>query len=381
MRLAFAGGGTGGHIVPGIHLLEQLAEDPTGEPRLEDLLWFTSGRPVEDLVLEGVNPPAPWERLIFELEPRAGGAPGFGRLMTKTPAAVLRARRALKRHRTQVLLGLGGFTTLPAVLAARSLGIPVALLEINAAQGKATRLMARFADRVFHAWRGTLPGRPSATRDLQVGAPVSPAVRAVGKSSGARSKALAGLGLDPSKPLLLVLGGSQGAGSLNGFIAEYAGTLLKSGLQILHQCGPKRSAELPSALPGLHVSEYISPMATALEAASLVLCRGGASTLSEIAAASRAAVVVPYPHHADQHQELNARELGKGVRIVPDEGLNLDLALELARMAGSAGAPERAAMELVLSKLGLGNAATRILQELNLLARVAGASSPAKFSQ
>ena len=370
MRLAFAGGGTGGHIVPGLHLVERarMPSDESsrdgGAPGLTDLLWFTSGRPVEDRILAEFDPPCPWERLVLHLETQGGGAPSLARLSTRTPGATWAARRALKRHRSEVLLGLGGYTALPAALAAISLGIPVALLEINAAPGKVTRTLGPVVQRVFHAWKSTLPVGGEDDRHRHLGAPVSPSVAALHAGGIDHAAAVRDLGFDPERPLLVVLGGSQGAGSLNQFVRTQAAALTGAGLQVLHQCGPGRRSEAPEETSALHVREYVSPVSQALAAATLVLCRGGASTLAEIAAARVPAVVVPYPHHADAHQEQNARQLGDGVRIVADDRLDANLANELLELSSTAGADRRAHMAAALATAAPKDAALEILREL-----------------
>ncbi len=367
MRLALAGGGTGGHLVPGLHLVERAADEAAGGPRLEDLLWFTSGRAIEDRVLAGFEPPCPYERVTLALEPPGGGAPSSLRLVRGTPGAVLRARSALRAHRCDVLLGLGGFTSWPAALAARSLGIPVALLEINAASGRATRWVAPLAKRIFHAWSGTLPPGGGGTRHRKLGAPVPRALTAVAAGEVNPGLARSELGFEAGRPLLVILGGSQGAGSLNAFAAEYAATWTAAGLQVLHQCGPGRRAEGPADGPGLRVEEYLTPVSDALAGATLVLCRGGASTLAEVAAARRPAVVVPYPHHADRHQEHNARELGEGVLLAHDEELDAALAARLVELCGPTGEEELAGMRAALERAGPADAAGALLMELELL--------------
>ena len=368
LRLALAGGGTGGHIVPGLHLVERSALG--GAPGIEDLLWFTSGRAVEEHALAALPEASVLERVKLELEPRLGGAPSKLRLLTHTPPSVLRARRALKRHRTEVLLGLGGFTTLPAVLAARSLGIPVALLEINATPGKATRVLTPLARRVYHAWSGTLPATGEDGRNRRTGAPVAPSVLAVGAGEVDRAEATAELGFDPEQPLLLVLGGSQGAMSLNELIAEHLDRLLEGGLQVLHQCGPGKLARSPSPRPGYRIEEYLTPIAPALAAATLALCRGGASTLAEIAAARVPAWVVPYPHHADRHQEHNASELGDGVRIVYQCQLGSETVEDLLCCATDDSAARRSSMAAALGRATSGDAAAELLLDLARLVAV-----------
>ncbi|MEE8469643.1 MAG: glycosyltransferase, partial [Planctomycetota bacterium] len=117
------------------------------------------------------------------------------------------------------------------------------------------------------------------------------------------------------------------------------------------------------------VVEYVRDMPHLLAAAELVLCRGGASTLAELAAVRVPAWVVPYPHHADRHQERNAAQLGSGVRVVDESQLGPLLAGELASVAGPGGAGERDAMRRALVERIPGDAAQRILQELRLIAR------------
>lgn len=365
-RLAFAGGGTGGHIVPGLHLLAD-ARARGAEPA--DLVWFTSGRAVEEPAFAGLDALAPdCERVVLPLEPAGGGAPSLLQLARRTLPATWRARRALVAHRSEVLLGLGGFTSLPAVLAARSLGLPCALLEVNAVPGKATRTLARLVRRVYHASPASAPADPG-DRHRVFGPPLDPALAGDRGTVDERRATARGAGLPADDPLLLVLGGSQGAGSLNRFVTEHAEELLAGGMEILHQCGPGRLAEAPRERAGLVVREYLAEVPALLRAADLVLCRGGASTLAEVAAARVPAVVVPYPHHGDRHQERNACGLADGVRIVDDERLDAALAGELVRLIGADGAADRARCSAALERAVPRDAAQRILDDLAQLAR------------
>jgi len=374
LRLALVGGGTGGHLVPGLHVLEHAR----ARGGLADLVWFTSGREVEERVLGDLGTrcaPTPARRVVLEIEPEGGGAPSRARLVLRTPPAVMAARVALVRHKPDVLLALGGYTCLPAVLAARSLGIPVALLEINAARGSATRWLARFSERMFHAWPSTLPEGGRLDAEIGFGSHRlvgPPLAQAFTRGAPARAEVRAArerLGFHPDRPLLLVLGGSQGALGLNRFVQRHAGVLLLGGLQVLHQTGPGRSAESAPRLPGYRAQEYIEPMHAALSAATLALTRGGASTLAEIAALRLPALVVPYPHHADRHQERNAQGFGLGLRIVPESRLTAELAFELARLCSDTGAAERARMSAALADAIPLDAAERLLDGLLELAR------------
>lgn len=368
MRIALAGGGTGGHVVPGLHLLEHLIE---GGSRPTDVLWFGAGRPIEERVFAGradLLAQLELERIALDIEPPSGGAPSRARLLARTLPSTWAARRALRAHRSDVLIGLGGYTTLPAVLAARSLGIPVTLLEINAVAGKATRSLAPLARRVFHAWPTTLPGGRTSARHIHVGPPL-PAAFASGEPTveAARAARLA-LGFDPERPLLVLLGGSQGALALNRFAREHAADLTTHGLQVLHQVGPNRTDEGAAPVSGYRLVEYVDDVAQALAAATIVLTRGGASTVAEIAACARPALVVPYPHHADRHQERNARLLGDGVRIVPEEQLGSSFVEDLVQLASDAGASDRRAMASALRSAVPTDAGARIAADLSAIA-------------
>lgn len=378
-RIAIAGGGTGGHIVPGLHVLAHaLGAGRAGE--IEDLLWLTSGRAVEERVFAGAelgDLGTRLDRVALPLEPEHGGAPSRAALVLRTPRAVWRARAALSAHRSEVLLGLGGFTTLPAVLAARALGLPVVLLEINAVRGAATAKLARFAERVLHAWRATLPDGRESARDRWIGPPLAPAIAEGDASEASARRARRALGYRAESPLLLVLGGSQGSSALNAFVRARASTLLASGVQILHQTGPGKLAEAAPAAAGYRASEYVAPMSEALAAASVCVCRGGASTLAEVAAARVPAFVAPYPHHADRHQEKNAAQLGLGARLVADERLDGALCEEIVRLSTDAGRDDRERMRAALAAAVPRDAARRVLDALVEVAAARRASSPA----
>lgn len=377
-RIAFAGGGTGGHIVPGLHVLAH-ALSAGKDGAIEDLLWLTTGRAVEERVFASAELGGLASRLArvaLPLEPEHGGAPSRAALLLRTPKAVWRARATLSAHHSEVLLGLGGFTTLPAVLAARALGIPVVLLEINAVRGAATAQLARFAERVLHAWRATLPGGRESARDRWIGPPLAPAIANAEACEASARRARIELGFRDDLPLLLVLGGSQGSSALNGFVRAHAAELLASGVQILHQTGPGKLGEAAVQAAGYQACEYVAPMSRALAAATACVCRGGASTLAEVAAARVPAFVAPYPHHADRHQEKNAAQLGLGARLVPDERLDGALRDEIVRLAGQAGRADRESMRAALDAAVPRDAAGRVLETLFELAAARGASSP-----
>ena len=142
------------------------------------------------------------------------------------------------------------------------------------------------------------------------------------------------------------------------------GAKSRNGAQIVHQTGPGRGGDGCGEARGYRAVEFTRDVPALLRAATLVLCRGGASTLAEVAAARVPALVVPYPHHADRHQERNARELGAGVRIVPEAELGEPLARELARLLSAGAAGERAAMRAALARAVPLDGSARALDEL-----------------
>ncbi|MDF1798732.1 MAG: UDP-N-acetylglucosamine--N-acetylmuramyl-(pentapeptide) pyrophosphoryl-undecaprenol N-acetylglucosamine transferase [Planctomycetota bacterium] len=373
LRLAIVGGGTGGHVVPGMHLLGELVAGAGDLPSLADLLWFETGRRAEvesmkrlEEDLAGVA----LERVRLTVEPPGGGAPGKGRLVARTPAAFWRARRALSRHRSELLFGLGGFTLLPAVLAARSLGIPVALLEINAQPGRAVRFLTPLAQRVYHAWSASLPkgasaktggGAPGPKHQL-TGPPLPPGLDQAGDPRAWEQR------VEGRGPLLAVLGGSQGALALNDFVRASIDRWSAAGLRVVHQVGPGRLDEAAALRPGYLPLEFVDDVPGLLRAATLVLCRAGASTLAEVAALGVPAIAVPYPG-AGGHQRDNAAEFGSALRLVEEPELGPGVADELLELAGEAGRDWRTMSAAELRERVPVDSSRRILGDLVELVR------------
>lgn len=365
--------------MPGINVC--LRAKAGEKPSLADVVWLSSGRSIEEVILGGLEPrlsPVPFGRAVLALEPKGGGAPSRAGLAWRTAPAVMAARGVLTDHGSNVLLGLGGFACLPAVLAARSLGLPVALLEMNAASGSATRWLTPFARRVFHSWRGTLPAGDPDTRDpdddpvhVFVGPPLAPEFDGREIPADEQARARVELGFEPDRPLLVVLGGSQGATGINRFVRTYVPAIVASGVQVLHQTGPGKMEESCEPFSGYLAVEFVAPVHRALCAATAVLCRGGASTLAEVAAMGRPAVVVPYPHHTDHHQEKNALELGEGVRVVREEKLSAGLRTDLEKLCSPQGESERGRMTRALRSAVPIDGAERIAAALFSLARPA----------
>lgn len=339
-RVVLAAGGTGGHFYPGLvaalalkdrgwePLMVVRADDPA-LARLE-----AAGVAALPVDLRGLP-----RRLGPELATFAARLFGGLRLLS----------RALADFRPSLAVGMGGYLTFPLMWEAARRGVPRAVHESNAMLGLANAAAARLGARVF--W-GLPPSRGA--HGCVVGTPVRPELRAPRAPAEARRA----LGLDPAKTTVLIVGGSQGARALN---ARLPAALAQTrGLQILHLAGRGRAEEARAAYArakqDADVRDYLEDMASAYGAADLVVSRAGASTLAELAALAKPAVLIPYPHAAGGHQDANARvleEAGAAARA-PESGLDADLRVLLAGLLTSADAAQkRAAMSRAYGHLGL----------------------------
>jgi len=311
-RFVISCGGTGGHLSPGIALAEGLAA------RGDGAVLLISRRRV-DAELSSRYP-----RLEFIAMPGGGFAwnpLAAARFLWSQAGAVRLCWRVLRRERPRAVVGFGGFTSLPLVIAARLLGVPVALHESNRVPGRAVRTLGRLVRRVYLPPGVSLPGlRGDVIRTLPL--PVRREIRR-GSSSVARPS----LGLDPSRRVLAVLGGSQGAGALNTWARSAVAPLAAAGVQLYVVTGPgkDRAGTVDTVTPEGTVRAIFEPfcgrMADLLSAADLVVSRAGAGTIAELIRCGTPAVLVPYPEAADNHQEANARWLaaeGGGVVVTQD---------------------------------------------------------------
>lgn len=299
-RFLIACGGTGGHLAPGIALAEGLVARGH-EPHL-----LISHKQVDAKLVEKY----PWLKLArIPAAPLAANPLGLLRFVWHQSAGFAFGLNLLRQLRPDVVVGFGGFTTASIVLAARMRRIPVALHEANRVPGRAVRLLSRFAKRVYLP-----PGvRLSRARGGTVRAQGLP-VRSEFQRS-ARHVALATLGIEPARRLVAVLGGSQGATALNDWAERNLEALALEGVQVFCVSGPgKRTAREERVLrtrEGSPVKSYFVPfcdrMAELLSCADLVVSRAGAGTIAELARTGAPAVLVPFPHAADNHQAANAR--------------------------------------------------------------------------
>ncbi|HZQ92343.1 MAG TPA: undecaprenyldiphospho-muramoylpentapeptide beta-N-acetylglucosaminyltransferase [Terriglobales bacterium] len=294
MRVILAGGGTGGHVIPALAIAQELKSQFAAE-----VIFIGTSRGIETRLV----PQAGFELRLVEVGPlnRVSFARRL-RTVSDLPRAILASRRILRAFRPDVAIGVGGYASGPAMLAAILRGVPTIAFEPNLMPGFANRRVARWvtaaAVQFEESCRWFGGGKCHVT-----GVPVRAAFFQVPPRGEAEG------------PSLLVFGGSQGAHAINRAICEALPELRRRvpELAITHQSGEREFETVRSAYAAqgveADVRPYIEDMARAYDRADLLVCRSGASTVAEVAAAGRAAIFIPFPRAADDHQRRNAEAL------------------------------------------------------------------------
>jgi UDP-N-acetylglucosamine--N-acetylmuramyl-(pentapeptide) pyrophosphoryl-undecaprenol N-acetylglucosamine transferase len=329
VTVVFAGGGTGGHLYPAIAIADALRE------RAAEIAFIGTADRLEATIVPKAGYP------LHTIDSRAlPRRPSFGVLCTIAAnlRGTLQSLRLLAAQRPDLVVATGGYVAFPVALAARIrrlTGItraPLVLLEPNVEPGLTNRLLAPIVDEVWSAQTTGIPIRASLRR------------------LPSRTEAKARLGLDAASRTLLVMGGSQGARSINDALLQLVGTRrVPAGWQVLHLTGGAEYDRVAAALKPINapadrapavVRPYLDDMADAYAAAELVVTRAGASTLGELAALGKPAILVPYPFAAQAHQAANATRLeAAGAALVLTDG---ELAAgNLAALLERATQPER----------------------------------------
>jgi UDP-N-acetylglucosamine--N-acetylmuramyl-(pentapeptide) pyrophosphoryl-undecaprenol N-acetylglucosamine transferase len=311
MRLLIAGGGTGGHLFPGVALAEELrAREPDAQIR-----FVGTRRGIEARVL----PPLGWDLALIEVSGlKTVGVLGALRGMVRLPRALWQARRVVREFAPDAVIGVGGYASGPVVLMARLGGVPTAICEQNSIPGLTNKLLGRVARAVFVSFDGTrrffkpqntvVSGNPVRRELVQklldssttaTTPPPAPAVTSVG-----------------ARVHVLVSGGSLGAVAVNELAAKALIALAETvPLSIVHQTGDKgldaTASRYAAAGVAAECQAFIKDMASAYHRADLIIGRAGATTVAELAITGKPAVFIPYPFAADNHQELNAREMAE----------------------------------------------------------------------
>ena len=350
MKLLLAGGGTGGHLFPAIALAEQLRyEEPMSE-----VLFVGTEKGLEARLL----PELDWPLRTIDMSGWAGlGLVAKLKVLGKLVQSLFASRDILREFAPDVVVGVGGYASVPVLLAAKTLGIPYLVHEQNAWPGLANRLLGNWArrvclsfadaDRAFHRSATVLTGNP-----VRSGMEDCP-------------------GLDNNGLCLLVFGGSQGARAINRVLVAALPQLSawRGTLKIVHQTGERDHAETEQAYKSAgwadaEVVPFINDMAAAYRQATLVVCRAGATTLAELTVCGRPAILIPFPHSAGGHQVVNAQAMAtKGAALMM---LEADLTAErLAQLIGGLLHDRVSLLSMAAAARGLARrgAAARLLRE------------------
>lgn len=352
----FAGGGTGGHIFPGLAIAERIAE----ADRSARCVFLCSDRPLDSEILrrEGAA------FAVIPAKPLALRPVALARFVWSWGGAVRAARAAIRDARrggTGVeVVAMGGFVAAPVVRAAWAERTPVTLVNLDAVPGKANRWIARRARRVFTS--AAVAGRAWTV--------VPPIVRRGARSTMPAAECRRALGLHPERPTLLVTGASQGAASINGLMARLVADHPEAfrEWQVIHQTGQGGEEAAGAAYTGARVPAvvraFFEEMGTAWGAADLAVSRAGAGSVAEAWANAVPAVLLPYPYHRDEHQRVNALPLETAGAAIVARDL-----IDPSANAGAAGATivelmrdaaRRGAMKGAYAGLGPADGAERV---------------------
>ncbi|MBD3308558.1 undecaprenyldiphospho-muramoylpentapeptide beta-N-acetylglucosaminyltransferase [candidate division KSB3 bacterium] len=302
LHLVITGGGTGGHVYPGIAVAREVRRQVASaaiaffgtQTGLEAKIVPAEGFVLETIHIQGF---------------RGRGIPAKLKTLSTIPRAVYRSRRLLKMWRPDVVFGTGGYVSVPVIYAAYLLHIPTLILEPNRQPGLANKLLSKAVDKIAICFQETAQAFPP-NKVVFTGNPIRKAFTLIGKTPPP----------DPtSKFNLLIIGGSRGAQRINTAMMEALHSLsaYRERLHVTHQTGKSDYAQVNARYESLHVQAdvraYIEDMPQMYAKAHLIICRAGAGTVAELTASRRPAILIPYPH-GDRHQEYNARALEEAGR-------------------------------------------------------------------
>ncbi len=315
MRLVLAGGGTGGHVYPGLSVAEALAGEAAGI----ELLYIGRAGGAEERIVQRAGVAYVG---VHAAGLRGKSPPAVARGLGAMGAGLVEAWRALGRFRPRAVFATGGYASAPVGLAARMRGIPLLLYLPDVHPGWAVRLLSGFAARIATTTERSLAHLPRAKTTV-TGYPVRAAF-----FETARPDARQRLGLPPRLPVVLVTGGSSGSRDLNRAVARHLPQFLQAA-HIIHSCGPAFEPELrrlagrvsPELQGKYHLYPYVDDMPAAMAASDLAVTRAGASTLGELPAAGLPAVLAPGPFSDQQRNADYLAERGAAV-VLPNDDLD-----------------------------------------------------------
>ncbi len=302
MKMIIAGGGTGGHLFPGI----AVAEEWMKRDRENRVLFVGTERGIEKRVLPGLG----FDLALIDVAGIKGkGLTGKIGAVAKLPRSFLQSGKIIRAFKPDLVLGVGGYASGPAVLTAHLMGLKTAVAEQNAFPGMTNRILSHFVDKIFVTFPESAKFFPGG-KSLYTGNPI----RAAFSSAPAEPEEN---GAD-RKFNLLIFGGSQGARAINPAALAALDHLaeIKGRLHIIHQTGAQDLDEVSGAYQNrgfdAEVHSFIMDMPRIYGRANLLVCRAGATSIAELTASGRASILIPYPYAASDHQTKNAEVLVQG---------------------------------------------------------------------
>lgn len=369
MRIIISGGGTGGHIFPAISIANKLMElDPSNEC----LFVGAQGR------MEMERVPAAGYKIVglpiagLQRQLTIGNIGKNIALPFRVLSSLRKARKIIREFRPDIAIGVGGYASAPLLWAAEKEGVPTLIQEQNGFAGLTNKILGKKAGRICVAYEGMEKFFP-AEKIILTGNPIRADI--VPPTAESRAEGFEYYGLDCNKKQLLVVGGSLGSGTLNNSMKKWIEDGCPGGedVEVLWQCGKYYKSGVDAFmhgrnLPFIHHCDFVGRMDLAYAAADLVLSRSGASTVSELCAAHKAAIFVPSPNVAEDHQTHNAMALVNkaAAAIVKDIEAPEKLLREAINLLGDDAA--RAKMEKNIAALALPDASLTIAEEAYKLA-------------
>jgi UDP-N-acetylglucosamine--N-acetylmuramyl-(pentapeptide) pyrophosphoryl-undecaprenol N-acetylglucosamine transferase len=297
VKLIIAGGGTGGHLFPGIAVAEELMKRSSAN----DVLFIGTDRGLEQKVLKDLGLKL---RTLDVAGIKGKGLIGIFTALCKLPRSILDSYRIIKSFRPDMVMGVGGYASGPAVVTAHFMRITTGIMEQNAIAGMTNRILGKFADRVFLTFPDTEKRFPE-KKTVICGNPVRSAFLAE-RTRNERKE---------DRFTVLIFGGSQGAQAINIAVLDSLPYLrkLREYIKIIHQTGERDfhnvSTQYEKSDMEAEAVPFIMDMATAYRSSNLIICRAGATSIAEITVSGKAAILVPFPFAVNDHQTKNAEVL------------------------------------------------------------------------
>lgn len=349
LRVLLAGGGTGGHLFPALAVAEKLR---ILKPDTEFLFIGKAGK-IEERVV-------PRFGIAFQSIP----AEGLSRkslvknivVLVKFLAGFIKSLLLCMTFKPHVAVGTGGYTTAAPVLASKVYGAKVVLLESNSHPGVTIKLLQRFADQIHVAFKDTVKYLKAKEKVVVSGNPLRSTVTLI-----SREKAVETFGLNPNRKTVLVLGGSQGASAINTGVSDIIQSLRENSVQMILQTGQVYFEDMKLfAGEGVVVVPFIDDMQSAFSAADVIISRSGATTVAEIATLGKAAILIPSPNVAENHQYFNAKAMADENAAILIEEKELKEKLESTLLALLSNTEQRNFIEENCKKFSHANSAENV---------------------